>query len=294
MPLLICTVRRCAQPLTRDGDTLRCDRGHAFDRARAGYWNLLQPQDRKSEEAGDRTEAVDARGRWLDRGHVVSLAGVIGRVGDLDALADGSTLLDVGCGDGWFTARLCAGRRFDVCGIDLSTRAVRNAARRLPGAEWVVANADRGLPLAERSVDLALSVFGRRPAAELARVLRPGGRLVVVVPADDDLAELREAAQGQVIPGDRVPRVMGEFAGTELGLDLQETWRSRETHDGAGIADLLAMTYRGIRHSHLERLRQRLGTSPTLDVTLAAHVLRFRQPSQFGLSKLMRPSEQER
>ena len=139
-----------------------------------------------------------------------------------------------------------------------------------------MANADRGLPVADRSVDLALSIFGRRPAAELARVLRPGGCLVVVVPADDDLAELREAAQGQVVSTDRVPKVAEEFAGTPLRLDLQETWRRRAPHDRTGIDDLMAMTYRGIRHSQRDRLQEQLGTAPTVNVTLAAHVLRFR------------------
>jgi len=272
---LICNVRLCSCPLSRDGAALRCDRGHAFDRARSGYWNLLQPQDRRSDEAGDRAEAVDARARWLERGHVTSLACLIGRVGDVDALAQGATVLDIGCGNGWFAERIVAGRRLDLCGIDLSTRAVRYAARRLPDAEWIVANADRGLPVADRSVDLALSIFGRRPAAELARVLRPGGRLVVVVPAEDDLAELREAAQGRAVPTHRTPRVADEFASTSLRMSMQEIWRRRELHDRAGIDDLLAMTYRGVRHGDRDRLLRRLDDALSLEVTLAAHVLRF-------------------
>jgi hypothetical protein len=57
----------------------------------------------------------------------------------------------------------------------------------------------------------------------MARVLRPDGRLVIVVPAGDDLAELREAAQGRAIPTDRTPRVAEEFASTPLHLNLQQT-----------------------------------------------------------------------
>ena len=273
---MICNVRDCARPLAREGNALRCEGAHSFDRARAGYWNLLQPQDRKSAEPGDRAEAVDARGRWLKRGHLMSLAALIGRVGLVDRLAEGATVLDVGCGDGWFAVQLIAARQLDLCGIDLSARAVRNAARQLPGAEWIVANADRGLPLADGSVDLALSVFGRRPAAELVRVLRPGACLVIVVPAEDDLAELREAAEGRAVPTDRTSRVTKEFASTPLRLELQETWRHHEPHDRAGIEDLLAMTYRGARHSHRDRLMLHLEDSPTMEVTLAAHVLRFR------------------
>lgn len=272
---LICNVRDCARPLSRDGATLRCDRGHSFDRARSGYWNLLQPQDRRSDQAGDSADAVDARGRWLARGYVTSLAGLIALVSGVDTLAEGATVLDIGCGNGWFAVQLTAGRRLDLGGIDLSTRAVRAAARRLPDAEWIVANADRGLPLADRSVDLVLSIFGRRPAAEMARVLRPGGSVVVVVPAADDLAELREAVQGRVILTDRSPRVTQEFASTALRLNLQTTWRLREPHDPAGIDELLAMTYRGARRSNRERLRRRLADSTSLEITLAARVLRF-------------------
>lgn len=218
---------------------------------------------------------MEARGRWLERGHVTGLARLIGRVGGVDTLSDGATVLDVGCGNGWFARQFATGRRLDLCGIDLSTRAVRNAARQLPDAEWIVANADRGLPLADRSVELVLSIFGRRPAEEIVRVLRPDGRLVIVVPAEDDLAELREAAQGRAIATDRTPRVAEEFASTPLRLKQQQSWRRRELHDRAGIEELLAMTYRGARHSHRDRLLRRLEDSPTLEVTLAAHVLRF-------------------
>ena len=71
---LACTVRGCGEPLVPEGSTLRCPRGHAFDRAREGYWSLLQPQDRRSPVAGDRPEAVEARRRWIDRGFVAGLS----------------------------------------------------------------------------------------------------------------------------------------------------------------------------------------------------------------------------
>jgi 23S rRNA (guanine745-N1)-methyltransferase len=280
VPQLICNVRDCSLPLTREADALRCADGHSFDRARSGYWNLLQPQDRKSPQAGDRAEAVDARGRWLERGHAAGLARLIGRVGGIETLPAGATLIDIGCGTGWFTAQLAAGRGWDVCGLDLSSRAVRQAARLLLDATWIVANADRGLPLADRSVELALSIFGRRPVAELVRVLKPDGCVVVAVPAEDDLAELREASQGQAAATERVSRVIEEFRATPLRPTVQETWRQREPHDRAGLDDLLAMTYRGARQSQRQRLLQQLGDSESLDVTLAAHVVRLERQAQ--------------
>jgi hypothetical protein len=68
-----CTVRGCAATLERDGDRMVCPNAHAFDRAREGYWNLLQPQDRKSSAAGDHDDATRARRRWLARGFASGL-----------------------------------------------------------------------------------------------------------------------------------------------------------------------------------------------------------------------------
>ena len=84
-----------------------------------------------------------------------------------------------------------------TCGIDLSAAALDLAARADPLTTWVVANADRGLPLMSRSCDVVLSITARRPAAEIRRVLENSGDLWVAVPGADDLAELREMVEGQ-------------------------------------------------------------------------------------------------
>ena len=83
------------------------------------------------------------------------------------------------------------------------TAAIERAARHFPDRIWVVANADRRLPLLDRSVDLALSIYGRRNPAEVARVLAAAGYLLVAVPAADDLIELRELVQGRRFERDR-------------------------------------------------------------------------------------------
>ncbi len=54
----------------------------------------------------------------------------------------------------------------------------------------VVADTWAGLPVRDGAVDRVLVVFAPRNGAETARVLAPGGRLVVVTPAADHLAEL--------------------------------------------------------------------------------------------------------
>jgi 23S rRNA (guanine745-N1)-methyltransferase len=268
MPSLRCTVRGCEQALAREGSTLRCPRGHAFDRARFGYWNLLQPQDRRSRSAGDRDEAIDARRRWLARGFADGLAGALSQVIAGFSLPPAAPAVDVGCGEGTLTARLFDVPKLDGCGVDLSHHAIRLAAKAAPALTWLVANADRGLPFTDASVSFALSIFGRRPVDELARVLADRGALLVVIPADDDLIELREASQGAAIRRDRTGDAMDELSG-RFELVSRSVWRQRARHDREAWEDALAMSYRGAR----ARERLRLAPVSDLDLTLAAEIL---------------------
>ena len=105
---LRCTVRNCKQLLNRHDRTLRCDSGHSFDQAKEGYWNLTQPQDKKSSNPGDAVDAVLARHRWLKKGHAKGL------VDSLKALAstacvEAGPILDLGCGEGSFGSALFSG-----------------------------------------------------------------------------------------------------------------------------------------------------------------------------------------
>src|SRR4028119_1696627 len=213
IPTLLCPVRGCGTPLVREERTFRCPRRHAFDLSRSGYCNLLQPQDRKSKNPGDPKEAVLARRRFLEAGHGAFLAEALLETFDALALPPRPAVLDVGCGEGFFRGTLANEREIEGSGVDLSTPAIDLAARRWPGVSWFVVNADRSLPWAEGSFDLVLSLTARRPAAELRRVLKPEGRLLVTIPGEDDLIELREAVLGEGIRRDRVPGVIAELAG---------------------------------------------------------------------------------
>ena len=274
---LRCTVRGCGRPLELGASAASCAAGHAFDRAREGYWNLLQPQDRRAARPGDRAEAVEARRRWLARGLASGLVAELARRVDALGLPAGAAAVDLGCGEGTITTQVLGGRGLEACGVDLSTHAIRLACRGGGGILWIVANADRELPFADASVDLALSLFGRRPARELRRVVAPGGTLVVAVPAEDDLIELRAAALGEAERRDRVGGAVAELSGG-FELRARATWRHVAAHDRAALDDALAMTYRGARRSE----RTRLGDALGLDVTLAAEILVLVAPGRVG------------
>lgn len=271
MPALItvlCPVRGCGSPLERlleRGDrSWVCARGHAFDVARSGYCNLLQPQDRRSKNPGDPRDAALARRRFLEAGHGDFLLQALQE--EVEAL----TVLDVGCGEGYFLGSLSKERKMEAHGVDLSVPAIDLAARRWPDASWWVVNADRILPFADGSFDLALSIAGRRPSAELRRVLKPQGYLIVAVPGEDDLIELREAVQGEGVLRSRLEKTVEELSG-DFELEAHRTLRSTETLDAGAVRDALASTYRGARASQ----REKVAGIGAMDVTLSFELARF-------------------
>lgn len=264
---LACSVRECGEALARRERSYACAKGHSFDLARSGYLSLLQPQDRRSLAAGDSKAALEARARLFAAGVGQELVHALctslgGRAG---ALA-----VELGSGSGDVLAAVREACGLTAIGLDLSTAAAEHAAKRFPALTWLVANADRRLPLLSASVDLVLSVNGRRNPEECARVLRPGGELVVVVPASDDLLELRQAVQGAGAAKDRAAGVVGEHA-ARFSVRERVQVRVRERLERAQLLDLLAGTYRGERHSQAERV----AALDTLEVTRASELLCF-------------------
>ncbi len=267
---LACSVRGCGESLSRDGSRLVCAKGHSFDVARRGYVNLLQPNDRRSSEPGDTREAVAARRRMFNRGFgralVAPLAAAL-REHDIDP---GATLIDAGCGEGFYLAALCAELGSSGCGVDISTPAVELAAKRYPHLTWVVANADRALPIVSESVDAVVSITARVNAAEFARILRPGGMAVIVVAGADDLAELREAVMGRADEKDRAAVAIEAMSGS-FALASRSSFRETAHLDRAALDDLLASTYRGQRRSQ----QSALAGVRELEVTMEREVLVF-------------------
>lgn len=244
---LRCTVRSCGRGLRADDTRLVCEARHSFDRARGGWYHLAQPQDARSRTPGDAEESLAGREELLQRGLGAAVLEAVAR----HAVA-GRTV-DVGCGGGALLAHLA--RSFpgsELFGVDLSAAAVQRAARRRC-ATIVLANADRGLPFQDQSIDLVTSVDARRPVGEMARIVKPTGRVIVAVPAADDMAELRAQVLGRAddLPGGVALEV--EFAPTFV-CSGRERVEERVCLDHAGLKALAAATYRLARRKERELL----------------------------------------
>jgi 23S rRNA (guanine745-N1)-methyltransferase len=254
--MLWCPVRDCHLPLNREAKRLVCGRGHSFDVSSRGYVNLLQPQDRRSKQPGDTPEAVKGRRRLHDLGVTMPLLrGIV----EMASASREDVVLDAGCGDGFYLGTLAREIGFDAHGVDISTAAIDAAARRYPECEWIVANADRFVPYADRSFSLILSITARMNPGEFRRVLREDGRLLVAIPAPEDFNEIRGAGR------DRVARTVETFAG-DFKLVEQRRIATAAELDAEAVRDVLHAIYRPLQAKEPEAMR----------VTLSLDFLLFR------------------
>jgi 23S rRNA (guanine745-N1)-methyltransferase len=258
--MLLCPVRDCHRALVREERRLFCARGHSFDIARSGYINLLQPQERRSKQPGDTAAAIAGRRRLHDRGVTEPL---LHAIAEILGASPSDIVLDAGCGEGFYLGRLARETGCDAHGVDISIPAVDAAARRYPGCEWIVANADRFAPYADRSFSIILSITARMNAGEFRRVLRDDGRLLVALPGREDLVELRGVGR------DRVARTVETFA---PGFTLVDKCRvaTAADLDAAAVQDVLLSIYRPMRRQPAEAMR----------VTFSLDLLLFRQTAR--------------
>ena len=255
MTLLACPV--CREALEDlDGRRFGCGGGHRFDRARDGSVDLLRP-GRPRRDTGDDPEMVRARRAFLDGGRYDVLADGLRTI--VDRLAP-TAVLDVGCGEGTFTAALCGPGR-EVVAFDLSKAGVRLAARHLgPLATCVVAGVTE-IPVLDRCCDLVSSVMSPTSEAEFLRVSKPGGHVVVVSPGPDHLDGLRRLLYADYRPHD------GEVPLAErLPVVAADRFRSEQVLSGDEAQLVWAMTpYRWNAPTEgVERLR----AAPQVELTV--------------------------
>ncbi|HET8710998.1 MAG TPA: methyltransferase domain-containing protein [Spongiibacteraceae bacterium] len=190
MSALRCPV--CKTDLWAEAKRFVCANNHSFDIARQGYVNLLLSSQRASKAPGDSAEMIADRHAFLDAGFYQPLRDrIVELLAQLQAsLTHDQTILDLGCGEGYYTAAFAASNR-EVYGLDIAKPALAIAAKRARSITWCIGTS-RALPFHDDSLDIVTTIFCRPHAQEIQRVLRPDGTLLIAGPGANHLRELRD------------------------------------------------------------------------------------------------------
>lgn len=187
MSSFICPV--CKSGISLFERTYKCNNNHCFDLSKDGYVNLLMSQQSSLKRHGDDKLMVKARREFLEKGFYSELREKLCET--LKAtLPDNATIIDVGCGEGYYTAEIAKNNNFEIFGIDISKDALKYAAKSVKNSSFAVASAF-SLPFADNSADCVLSVFAPSAYEEFYRVLKPDGKLIKAIPLEEHLWELK-------------------------------------------------------------------------------------------------------
>ncbi len=227
----------CGGALCPDGNSMRCPKGHCFDRAAEGYLHLLPSNRMNSRLPGDNKEMVASRRTFLETGYYDIFSDGINRLAcALLSARTAPKVLDAGCGEGYYTARLEAALRergisAEVSGFDISKFAVKAAAKRYKQSAFAVASIF-DIPVAANCCELLLNIFAPIVPEEFCRVLKTGGYLLIAVPSERHLLGLKEILYDRPYRNERVDTVYEGFVflerlplrGVLTLTDRQQIW----------------------------------------------------------------------
>ena len=178
----------CGNALEKQEKAYICPKGHSFDIARQGYVNLLTVQQKHSLNPGDTREQVLSRRAFLEEGYYAPICGAL--IEEAKNLGISGPVLDIGCGEGYYSSRLAEALDAELVGLDISKEAVRCAAAKYKGPTWLTATAAH-IPVEDGCAGLVTSLFALTLPEEFKRVLRKDGYYFQVLAAQDHLLGLK-------------------------------------------------------------------------------------------------------
>lgn len=200
MNIIKCPV--CGGELNAEPRRLFCENNHSFDIAKEGYVNLLR-SGKSGDSKGDNKEMARSRRDFLNKGWYSPLAEAICGCAEKYS-KDGDAVLDICCGEGYYTDYLTKRLSRSFYGFDISKNMVRLAAKRKCGAEFFVANI-ASVPVRNNSVDFAFHLFAPFHEAEFLRVLKDNGVIITAVPGKNHLFGLKNVLYSEPYYNDEKP-----------------------------------------------------------------------------------------
>lgn len=266
MNLLMCPI--CSAALKQEGKRWYCEHNHSYDVAKQGYVNLHVVQHKHSKQPGDTPQSIEARRAFLSAGCYAPLQQAVVQLLHRYRVEN---LLDIGCGEGYYTNAMQA-EAIQCVGVDIAKNAVQIAAKLNSEVTWVVGTGAI-LPVLDHSIDLCSSLFSPIPEAEILRVLKPKAYLLVVTPATEHLYAMREALFEQVSP--HQPEKFVAQLAQHFDLVEQQVVNADLHLDQTQLCNLIAMTPYAYK-AKVEK-REALQQRESLDVTASFQIYLFQK-----------------
>ena len=175
----------CAQAVQIEDDgKVVCPSNHSFDVAKQGYINFMTKP----------VQSMYSKALFEARHNIIS-SGLYDQLQKrLAELAVGTYFLDTGCGEGSHLARIIANRpEATGVGIDIAKEGIIAAAKFHTGCIWCVGDLAKS-PYSENSFNTIFNILSPANYDEFKRLLKPGGKVIKVVPQEGYLKELRQQA----------------------------------------------------------------------------------------------------
>lgn len=184
---MLCPI--CRKKLERLEKNYKCINNHSFDISKQGYINLLL----NSKNSGDNKEMINNRHAFLNKGYFDKLASEICNI--VDSLNINS-ILDIGCGEGYYDRKLIANRKYNIVGLDISKEACLKAAKLSKEILYVVSSSNN-LPFDDEEFDMILNIFAPHNEEEFTRV--SNSYILKVIPNKEHLLELKQLLYEDVL-----------------------------------------------------------------------------------------------
>ena len=229
----------CQKNLTLVESSLKCNNRHSFDLAKFGYVNLA-PQIKQS--ANYDKENFQNRQQILEAGFYQA---ILEGVSDLlEANPSAKTVLDIGCGEGFYSRKLQethSDKTFYA--FDISKDSVQIAAKSEANwaVNWFVGDLAR-LPLQDPSMDILLDIFSPANYGEFRRVLSKDGILIKVIPTKNHLKEIRQTVQDQLTKKDYSNQDIKDHFQEHFTILSSQTASLTKTITAEQLQTLLSMT----------------------------------------------------
>lgn len=251
------------KPLNPHEKTLTCENGHVFDIARQGYVNLLPVQHKRSKQPGDSKAMVVARAEFLNSGIYEPIAKKVAEIvytqitdslvsidqesSDRVSNSKEVCLMDAGCGEGYYFDYLFnylkvknGSSDLSFIGLDISKAAIVESAKRNKQISWVVGT-NRQPAVEPESVDFVLCLFGFQSFEGFHKILKSGGKVILVEPGPDHLKELRRVIYTEVKKNSPPDLSSAEKIGFSMA-DSQQLQFKTKAINNQQINNLLLMT----------------------------------------------------